>query len=158
MQRLHWQFFRRRRISIFLIRCRAATINYATNQTERTGGYAALHDAICLETVDSVGAKLCPCSREERPSKVLVLIMTDGLENASRTFHAEKKKERRVLIKRKSMTWSIRYTSAQIKMPLLLGESIGISAKFFLSLSRCYRRHSKLFWFPFRLAQPHINV
>ena len=69
------------------------SITPLTKNEYSPGGYTALHDAICL-TVDSVGAKLSALQEEERPSKVLVLIMTDGLENASRTFHAEDVKER----------------------------------------------------------------
>ena len=43
-------------------------------------GWTALHDAIA-RTIDEVGAALAAMPEEERPSKVLFLITTDGEEN-----------------------------------------------------------------------------
>ena len=48
-------------------------------------GTTALYDAICL-TVDDVGKRLAAMREEDRPEKVIVAILTDGAENASKRF------------------------------------------------------------------------
>ncbi len=47
------------------------------------GGMTALNDAFC-NTVDVGGQKLAAMSEESRPQKILFVVMTDGMENASR--------------------------------------------------------------------------
>src|ERR1700678_698168 len=51
-------------------------------------GGTALLDAIG-QTIDTVGAKLAAMPEEERASKVVVLIITDGEENMSRRYTPE---------------------------------------------------------------------
>ncbi len=51
-------------------------------------GGTALHDAIG-KTINDVGAKLSEAIESDRPSKVLVVIMTDGQENESKIFSRE---------------------------------------------------------------------
>lgn len=51
-------------------------------------GLTALHDAIG-KTVNDVGEELAKMAEEKRPGKVIVVIVTDGQENASREFNAE---------------------------------------------------------------------
>jgi uncharacterized protein YegL len=48
-------------------------------------GMTALLDAVG-RTVDAVGVRLAQTPEEERPAKVIVAILTDGLENASREY------------------------------------------------------------------------
>jgi hypothetical protein len=50
-----------------------------------TRGCTALLDAIC-RTIDELGRRLAAMPESERPGKVIVAILTDGLENASRRF------------------------------------------------------------------------
>ena len=52
-------------------------------------GSTALLDAIG-KTIDDVGARLAKTPEPERPSKIIVAILTDGLENASRKYSHEK--------------------------------------------------------------------
>ncbi len=52
-------------------------------------GGTALLDAIGL-TVDNLGKRLSEMSEEERPSKVIIAIITDGQENASREYTKER--------------------------------------------------------------------
>lgn len=52
-------------------------------------GTTALCDAIG-RTIDDVGKRLSETPEEERPSKVLVAILTDGLENASHDYERAK--------------------------------------------------------------------
>lgn len=58
------------------------------NLTDRTfvpRGMTSLYDAIG-KTIENVGRKLSNTPEEDRPEKVLVLIITDGDENSSREF------------------------------------------------------------------------
>ena len=48
-------------------------------------GSTALLDAIG-QTVNAIGAQLAALPESERPSKVIVAILTDGMENASKEF------------------------------------------------------------------------
>ena len=52
-------------------------------------GLTALLDAIG-RTINSVGKNLSEKSEDERPNKVIFVILTDGLENASKEFTREK--------------------------------------------------------------------
>jgi hypothetical protein len=58
-------------------------------KTYEPRGSTALLDAIG-RTVTELGTVLAALPEEERPSKVIVVIMTDGLENASRVFSKDK--------------------------------------------------------------------
>jgi hypothetical protein len=55
------------------------------NQSYVPRGTTALLDAIG-RTVDDVGKRLAQTPEAERPSKVIVAILTDGLENASKDY------------------------------------------------------------------------
>jgi len=52
-------------------------------------GYTALLDAVGL-TIVSLGEKLSSMKEEDRPEKVVVVIITDGEENSSREYTYEK--------------------------------------------------------------------
>lgn len=56
-----------------------------TEQTFVPRGSTALLDAIG-RTVNEIGAQLAQMPENERPSKVIVAILTDGMENASKEF------------------------------------------------------------------------
>jgi hypothetical protein len=51
----------------------------------RLGGMTALIDAIG-QTIAQTGARLSALPEQDRPNKVIVVVMTDGEENASRQF------------------------------------------------------------------------
>lgn len=53
-----------------------------SKEVYKTAGGTALLDAMG-QTIDNLGAKLSSMKEEERPSKILFLIITDGEENAS---------------------------------------------------------------------------
>jgi uncharacterized protein YegL len=57
--------------------------------TYTPGGSTALLDAIG-RTIDDIGKRLSDNSEEERPGKVIVAVLTDGLENASRVYTSYK--------------------------------------------------------------------
>jgi Mg-chelatase subunit ChlD len=56
-------------------------------------GMTGLLDAIG-RTIDETGARLDPMPEAERPGKVIIAIMTDGLENASKTFNLDQISEK----------------------------------------------------------------
>ncbi len=56
-----------------------------TNETFVPRGWTALNDAIG-RTINVVGAKLASLQENERPSKVIFAILTDGQENSSNEF------------------------------------------------------------------------
>lgn len=55
-------------------------------------GMTALLDAVG-RTIDAVGVNLAAEPEEERPAKVIVVITTDGMENASREYSRERVKQ-----------------------------------------------------------------
>lgn len=60
------------------------------NQTTYTlGGSTALLDAIGT-TIDTLGQRIASMPEDQRPGKVIVAILTDGQENASRIFNPQK--------------------------------------------------------------------
>jgi uncharacterized protein YegL len=60
-----------------------------TTTSYQTGGYTALLDAIA-RTMNATGDKLAAMKEEDRPSQVLLVIITDGEENSSREFAHER--------------------------------------------------------------------
>lgn len=66
-----------------------AQVPELTNTTYVPRGSTALLDALG-RTITATGAKLAAMKEEDRPSKVLFVVITDGEENASREFiHAK---------------------------------------------------------------------
>lgn len=63
-----------------------------TNNEYHAGGCTALLDAVG-STIDSVGKRLSETPEEERPEKVVFVIVTDGEENSSIEFSKSKVKE-----------------------------------------------------------------
>lgn len=88
-------------------------------------GTTALLDAIGF-TIDGVGERLSNTPDDERPSKVIVVIMTDGEENASREYSLKKIKE---MIKHQTnvYSWEFVFLGANIDA-FTTAESFGISA------------------------------
>jgi uncharacterized protein YegL len=93
--------------------------------TYRTAGNTALLDAIG-STIDSVGRRLAALPEEERPSKVLFLIITDGCENASRTYTQDQIKSM-VEHQRQTYSWEFVFMGANIDA-ITAGTSLGVLA------------------------------
>ena len=77
--------------------------------------------------INDIGAKLAAKAEDQRPEKVLFVILTDGYENASREFTREKVME---MIKRQSETfkWQFVYLGAN-QDAIAVGASMGIPAQ-----------------------------
>lgn len=92
--------------------------------TYRPEGGTALLDAMG-STIDSVGRKLATMKEEDRPSKVIFLIITDGHENSSRRFSAAQIKSM-VEHQKDVYSWEFVFMGANIDS-IATGTNLGIS-------------------------------
>lgn len=76
------------------------------------GATTPLYDAIG-HTITSVGKRLSETPEDERPSKVLFLISTDGMENASTDYNQEKVKTM-IEHQKTNYNWEFVFTAANI--------------------------------------------
>jgi hypothetical protein len=67
-------------------------INELSKESYRPNGNTALYDATG-EIIERTGARFAKLSENQRPEKVLFVIMTDGEENSSRQYTLSKLKE-----------------------------------------------------------------
>ncbi len=83
-----------------------------TNKEYYVCGTTALLDAIGI-TINKTGKKLADIKEEERPDKVMFVIITDGMENSSSEFTYDKIKE--MIEHQKSMySWDFIFLGANI--------------------------------------------
>lgn len=101
-------------------------VNDLSVATYHTEGGTALFDAIG-STIDNVGQKLAALPEERRPSKVLVLIQTDGEENSSCEYTRDRIKSM-VEHQRETYNWEFIFVGANIDA-FTAGTSLGISAR-----------------------------
>lgn len=87
-------------------------------------GTTALLDAVG-KTILDVGYRLAKTSKEQRPGKVIFVIATDGMENASREFTYEKVKEM-IQHQKDKYSWEFIFIGANIDAARE-ADSIGIS-------------------------------
>jgi hypothetical protein len=88
-------------------------------------GGTALHDAIG-KTIDELGGRLSRLPEHERPGKVVVVIVTDGEENASKCFTSEQIKTK-IEHQRHVYNWQFVFLGAN-QDAIANAKSIGISA------------------------------
>ncbi len=103
-------------------------INSAAKLTEETfqpRGMTALFDAVG-RTVNAVGQRLAALSEEERPDKILFVIMTDGFENSSKEFNAARISEM-ITHQRNAYKWEFMFIGAN-QDAVLSAQQIGIPA------------------------------
>ncbi len=94
-----------------------------TNETFQPRGMTALFDAVG-RTINSVGKRLASLSENERPNKVLFVIMTDGFENASVEYNAAKVSEM-IKTQRNVYSWEFMFIGAN-QDAVLSAQEIGI--------------------------------
>jgi hypothetical protein len=99
-----------------------ATIN---NEQYFVRGMTALLDAVG-KTILDVGTRLSHTAKDERPEKVIFIITTDGMENASREFSHAKVKEL-ITHQQEKYSWEFLFFGANIDS-VQTAEHIGISA------------------------------
>jgi len=87
---------------------RLEPLNHITYQPY---GSTALHDAIG-STIDKIGRKLAALPESERPAKVLVMIQTDGEENASRWYYFSWQIKNMIDHQRTKYSWDFAFIGA----------------------------------------------
>jgi hypothetical protein len=102
------------------------TVPDLNTKSYRPGGNTALLDALG-STINSVGAKLAAMPEDERPEKVIFLVVTDGEENCSRRFTKEQIKSM-VEHQRDVYKWEFVFIGANIDA-FHAGQSFGFSAQ-----------------------------
>lgn len=103
-------------------------INFVKDLDDKTfvpRGGTALLDAVG-KTINTVGVQLAALKEEERPEKVLVVILTDGEENSSREFKGTRIKEM-ITHQTDKYQWSFVYIGAN-QDAWAVGNSLGIAA------------------------------
>lgn len=96
-----------------------------TDFTFQPRGSTALFDAVG-RTINAVGQRLASLPEAERPDKVLLVVMTDGFENASREFNAAKISEM-INHQRDAYKWEFMFIGAN-QDAVLSAREIGIPA------------------------------
>lgn len=103
-----------------------ASVPDLDSKSYRPNGGTALLDAMGT-TINTVGAKLAAMPEDERPSKVIFLIITDGQENSSRNFSKEQIKAM-VEHQRGTYQWEFVFMGANIDA-ISEGQALGISMR-----------------------------
>lgn len=88
-------------------------------------GCTALNDAVCT-AVDTLGQEFAAMKEEDRPENVLMVIITDGFENASRKFSSSDVKER-IKHQTEKYNWEFQYLAAN-QDAFATGAAMGIAA------------------------------
>ena len=102
-------------------------IKRLTNTEYSARGMTALLDAIGM-TINNVGARLNKTPEEDRPEKVIMIITTDGQENASKEYNQAKIKEM-IEEQTNKYSWQFIFLGANIDA-ITVARSIGINEKF----------------------------
>jgi uncharacterized protein YegL len=96
-----------------------------TNKEYVASGGTALLDAMG-KTITDIGVKLHNTSENERPSRVIVFVITDGEENSSTKYTNEKIKQM-VELQKNTYSWEFIFLGANVDA-FAVAASIGISA------------------------------
>lgn len=96
-------------------------------------GTTAMLDAIG-RTVNELGARLAALSEDRRPATVVVAIVTDGLENASREFSYPVVRQM-ITTQEQTYSWTFLYLGAD-QDAIEQGAKMGIAADYSLSYAR----------------------
>lgn len=101
------------------------TCDLLNSENYQPNGYTALFDAIG-KTVDHIGSYLNKLSEDQKPEKVIVCIITDGDENASRHFTLEDIKNK-ITHQENIYKWQFIFSGANIDA-FSVGGSLGIKS------------------------------
>jgi len=86
-------------------------------------GCTALNDAVCI-AIDTVGHEFADMEEAERPEHVLCVIITDGMENASREYTSKDVKDR-IEHQKTAYKWDFQFLAAN-QDAFATGESMGL--------------------------------
>jgi len=99
----------------------------------RCSGWTALNDAIGM-SIDEVGTKLASMDEDERPEKVLFMILTDGEENYSKEFTDTNEIKSKIDHQTNKYKWDFLYLGAN-QDAFTNGTSYGFSSNRCLNFS-----------------------
>ncbi len=105
-------------------------------------GSTALLDAIG-KTINEVGAKINKLDESEHPSSVIMVITTDGYENASREYNLEKI-QKMIKHQKEKYSWKFLFVGANIDA-ISTAESFGIDKQFASNYTATSRGTEKCF-------------
>lgn len=89
-------------------------------------GMTALYDGIG-KTINSVGQQLANLPESERPTKVMIVVITDGGENSSREFRDLRKISEMIKHQKEKYSWEFVFLGANIDS-FATGGSLGIAS------------------------------
>jgi hypothetical protein len=93
-------------------RARVKDVKKLVKKDFAVGGKAALFDTVG-KAVDDLGAKLSKTAEEDRPSKVIVLIGTAGIDNASKKYTLDEIKSK-IDHQRQVYSWEFIFAGADV--------------------------------------------
>jgi hypothetical protein len=96
-----------------------------SEETYRPHGNTALRDAIGY-VIESLGNELAATAEEQRPENVVVVIITDGVENASQRYTSQAKIKEMVAHQQERYAWKFLFFGAN-QDAVLSGEAIGVN-------------------------------
>lgn len=91
-------------------------------------GMTALYDAGC-KYIDEIGKKLSDMTEEDRPKQIIVVFITDGLENASKEFTLHQF-QKRLEHQRKKYKWQIVFIGSNeegLKESIKYSNTVGVN-------------------------------
>jgi len=107
-------------------------------------GNTALNDAVG-RTINAIGSELSKLAEKDRPGHVIIVIITDGLENASREFSGAQVKQM-IEHQQEKYKWHFTYLAASMdKAHANVANSIGIRASAYNQSSRSAKGSEALF-------------
>jgi len=103
------------------------SVRNLTEKDYNPSGGTALLDAIG-KTISSTEKKIAAMKEEDRPSKVLFMIITDGEENSSSSYKIEVIKEMVVGHQQEATPWEFVFVGAQGIDAISVGNSFGVAS------------------------------
>ena len=103
------------------------SIRNLTEKDYNPSGGTALLDAIG-KTIDSTEKKIAAMKEEDRPSKVLFMIITDGEENSSSSYKIKAVKEMVTKHQQEAAPWEFVFVGAQGIDAISVGGAFGVAA------------------------------
>lgn len=107
-------------------RVKLADVKKLTARSYKPLGMTAMLDAVA-RTIIAVGQKLDAMPEEEKPSKVMVTIVTDGYENASKEFSWQQVQSM-IKEQREKYSWIFTFIGANIDV-MKVSEDLGIDRR-----------------------------
>ena len=87
-------------------------VEYLTEKTYKPGGCTAMNDGIGT-AIDRIGKWLDGMKEDEKPEKNLIVIMTDGMENASKEYTGQKVRDM-IKHQEEKYNWTFMYLGTDI--------------------------------------------